>query len=112
LLGRAPLGLQAATEGLKLKAGQAQTFNLMDIVRTPAGRLPVTLEPPFVAGLSVPYDPSAAIKKVAWDFGDGGKAKEVTVEHAYASPGTYPVVVTVTDLEGETTTRTVNAVVE
>ncbi|MFA6241460.1 MAG: glycoside hydrolase family 3 N-terminal domain-containing protein [Candidatus Hydrogenedentales bacterium] len=112
LLGLAPLGLQAASEELKLKAGEPHTFNLMDIIRTPAGRLPVTLEPPFVAGMAVPYDPSAAIKKVLWDFGDGGKAKEASVQHAYAAPGRYPVTVTVTDLQGETTARTVNSVVE
>lgn len=112
LLGRAPLAIETPRAALKLTAGQPRTFNLMEVVRTPAGRLPVSFDPPFVAGLAVGYDPSAAIKKVAWDFGDGGKAKEVTVDHTYASPGQYPVTVTVTDLQGETTTRTVSAVVE
>ncbi|MBX7257768.1 MAG: PKD domain-containing protein [Candidatus Hydrogenedentes bacterium] len=112
LIGRAPLAIEAAEQELKLKAGQPRAFNLMEIVRTPAGRLPVSFDPPFTAGLAVAYDPGAAIKKVVWDFGDGGKAKEVAVEHTYANPGRYPVTVTVTDLQGETTTRTVSAVVE
>ena len=35
-----------------------------------------------------------------WNFGDGGTAFGQTVTHAYASPGTYPVTLAVTDNHG------------
>ena len=37
-----------------------------------------------------------------WDFGDGSEASGATVTHAYSSPGSYIVGVTVTDASGST----------
>jgi PKD repeat protein len=42
-----------------------------------------------------------------WDFGDGSPAATgVTTSHPYAAPGTYTVVLTIVDSEGETATAT------
>lgn len=42
-----------------------------------------------------------------WSFGDGSTAEGQTVQHTFASPGTYPVSVSVTDsVGGETTDST------
>ena len=38
----------------------------------------------------------------AWDFGDGSTATGSTTSHSYLLPGTYTVVVTVTDGVGQT----------
>ena len=40
----------------------------------------------------------------AWDFGDGATANGVTATHEYATAGTYPVRLTVTDDGGATAT--------
>jgi PKD repeat protein len=45
-------------------------------------------------------DPDGAITAYAWDFGDGTSASGPAVQHSYAAPGTYTVVLTVTDEGG------------
>jgi PKD repeat protein len=42
----------------------------------------------------------------AWNFGDGASASGLTARHAYASPGSYMVALTVTNDAGQTTTAT------
>lgn len=51
---------------------------------------------------SASYDPDRWIESYAWDFGDGGSASGVTATHTYAMPGTYTIMLTVTDDEGLT----------
>jgi hypothetical protein len=112
LAGRGPLGTMPVVPDVKARAGEMKRFNALDVVRAPAGQLPVDIEAPYVAGLAVPYDPTETIKKVQWDFGDGKKAKGLVVERAYASAGRYPVTLTVTDKKGQVTKRTFYALVE
>lgn len=42
-------------------------------------------------------DPDGTISSYAWDFGDSATAPGKTAAHAYASGGSYPVTLTVTD---------------
>ncbi|MFF1635008.1 LamG-like jellyroll fold domain-containing protein [Leifsonia sp. NPDC058248] len=51
-------------------------------------------------------DPDGMIQSYAWDFGDGGTATTPTANHTYATGGTYPVKLTVTDNRGGTNTAT------
>jgi len=46
------------------------------------------------------YDPDGAIVTYFWDFGDSTNAIGVTVEHTYATNGTFIVTLTVTDDDG------------
>ncbi len=46
-------------------------------------------------------DKDGEIVKYAWNFGDGTKGSGQEVDHVYESPGTYQVVLTVTDNAGE-----------
>ena len=46
------------------------------------------------------HDPDGTITTFAWDFGDGTQGSGATVNHAYAAPGAYTVVLTVTDDRG------------
>ncbi len=48
------------------------------------------------------YDPDNQQLTYSWDFGDGETSDQMRVQHAYAKPGTYKVVLVVTDSsEGE-----------
>lgn len=50
------------------------------------------------------YDADGAISSYDWTFGDGGTGSGITTTHAYSLPGTYIVVLTVTDNSGLTDT--------
>ncbi|MDJ0349981.1 PKD domain-containing protein [Cryobacterium sp. PH29-G1] len=56
-------------------------------------------------------DSDGTITSYAWNFGDGVVATGVTATHSYASAGSYPVTLTVTDNSGASTatTRTIVA---
>src|SRR5215207_4742920 len=64
------------------------------------------------AGLNCSYsgtgstDAEGAIFSHAWKFGDGDTYNGATATHTYATPGTYQVALTVTDLKGATNTVT------
>ena len=100
LVGEAPVGFANIDGDINVRVGESRTFNANDLVRVPAGRLPVTLSEHFRVGMSVPYDPQYTIKKVQWDFGDGSKSKEMQAVHAYKTPGRYPVSLAVTSKAG------------
>ncbi len=112
LVGQGPLGLMPVVRDIHAKAGEPVSFSVLDVLRSPSGVLPVTIEPPYVAGLAVPYDPTFSLKKVEWDFGDGKHSKEFFLQRAYKEPGRYPITLTVTDKKKQTTSRTLYAVVE
>ncbi|WP_216214000.1 M4 family metallopeptidase [Amycolatopsis aidingensis] len=56
-------------------------------------------------------DPDGSVVSYAWDFGDGQSGSGVSPSHTYGEAGTYSVVLTVTDDEGNTgrATREVTA---
>lgn len=56
-------------------------------------------------------DSDGTITSYAWNFGDDSTATGATATHSYATAGTYPVTLTVTDNSGASTvtTRTVQA---
>ncbi len=52
-------------------------------------------------------DSDGTITQYAWNFGDGATAAGATVNHSYASSGSYNVTLTVTDDRGATASSTV-----
>ena len=65
-----------------------------------------------VAGSSVSFDgsssgePGGSISSYSWSFGDGQTGAGVNPTHVYASSGTYSVVLTITDANGQTAQAT------
>ncbi len=51
-------------------------------------------------------DPDGTISGYAWAFGDGSTGSGPTASHVFATAGTYPIVLTVTDDDGATATST------
>jgi len=47
-------------------------------------------------------DPDGSISSYSWDLGDGNTSTSASLSHAYASAGSYTVILTVTDNEGAT----------
>jgi len=101
IAGVSPIKIAPAPDNLTLKAGKPEFFDIRNVVMAPAGRMPVTIAPPFVFGYSVKYTP--LVKKIEWDFGDSDKSKDPRAEHAYKTPGKYTVTLTVTNPKGEKT---------
>ena len=64
----------------------------------------------FNASTSRPA-PGRTIRSYEWDFGDGTRGGGPTVTHAYASAGTYVVLLTVTDDAGRISTTTTSVTV-
>ncbi len=112
LMGKGPVAMVRFVRDVRMQAGVPERFNALEIIRTPAGRLPVTVGEPFVAGLAVPYDPTYAVRKVEWAFGDGTKAKEFATEKAFTEPGRYPITLTITETNKDVTSTTFYATVE
>ncbi|NIA16392.1 MAG: PKD domain-containing protein, partial [Nitrospiraceae bacterium] len=112
LIGQGPVRILEVERDLPVTVGKAETFDIANIVWTPPGRLPVTIDEPFVAGYAVPMNPAPAAKKVEWDFGDGKRAKGAQAEHTYATPGRYTLGLTVTDHHGDVTSGTFSIVAE
>ncbi len=48
------------------------------------------------------YDPDGTIVTYSWDFGDGTTGTGIVVNHIYSSAGDKPVILTVTDDDGAT----------
>ncbi len=58
-----------------------------------------------------PHDDWAELGPTSWSFGDGAVASGASVEHVFASPGTYEVAVTGEDIFGNVTRDTQSVVV-
>jgi PKD repeat protein len=67
-------------------------------------------EPVLFASNSFDNDPGDSLTQ-AWDFGDGSSATGANASHTFATPGTYPVTLTVTDEHGGSDSETVSIVV-
>lgn len=84
---------------------------------TTPNQLPTAAFTPTTAGLRVTVDGSASsdpdgtIASYAWTFGDGGTASGATASHTYATAGSFPVKLTVTDDRGGVATKTLTVTV-
>lgn len=105
LLGDAPISVLSSETPLVRKRGEEIIFNVLDVIQSPTGRLPINLPPAYTHGDFVSYPPTS-IKKVRWDFGDGKSSGEERIGHAYEAPGSYTATLTVADDDGRESTGT------
>ena len=82
---------------------------------TLVNNLPVAAFSATLSGHTVSVDASAStddwsITNYAWDFGDGSIGAGMMEDHTYTTPGTYPIVLTVTDAGSLQDTATENVV--
>ena len=82
--------------------------NAVFTVSSNSGTVPFSID--LIASGSLPG--SSPIVSYEWDFGDGNTGAGAVAAHTYNSPGTYTVVLTVTDGNGliDTATTVINAV--
>ncbi len=87
-------GVAAAAAGCFLAGGPRAEFTAT----------PVSGYPPLLVTFdaSDSSSPAGAILFYKWDFGDDATGDDEIVSHAYATKGTYPVTLTVTDSAGGT----------
>ena len=95
LMGNGPVEILPALRDLDLSVNQESTFDVYDVIRSPTGRLPVSMAEPYVAGYAVSYRPVLALERIAWDFGDGAKSRDRVAVHSYNEPGQYQVTLTI-----------------
>lgn len=80
--------------------------------RTAGDIAPVASASASCTGLDCAFDGTAStdsdgtVAAWSWSFGDGATATGATTTHSFASAGTYPVVLTVTDDKGTTSSTT------
>ncbi|UQX89494.1 PKD domain-containing protein [Jatrophihabitans telluris] len=96
-----------ATYGSALAPAQVATH-----YASGSGTVVVTNQPPVAAfgasctaltcstDASSSADPDGTVATYAWSFGDGAVATGATAGHTYATAGTYPITLTVTDNSG------------
>ena len=99
---------EVAVYSTVLSAATVAQHRTAGITGTTINRPPVASFSATPGVLSVQVDGSGSsdsdgtVAGHAWDFGDGSTASGVTASHAYASPGSYTVTLTVTDDDGAT----------
>jgi len=105
LLGKGALSLRSDLGTIAAKVGDVRGFSVGDIVRSPAGKLPMALGPKYPAGFSLNYGGDLQVKSAEWDFGNGATAKGSAVDYAYPSAGDYTLTVRVTGEDKEVTSH-------
>lgn len=78
--------------------------NQKPVARAGSDQLVTASEVSFDGSASA--DPDGELTQFAWDFGDGNSGTGPTPSHVYRAPGTYQVVLTVTDNSGTRTSQT------
>ena len=70
------------------------------VAKLSVSSIAVDVGDPIAVDASGSYDPDGVLSDYAWTFGDGTTAEGATALHAYAEPGTYAIVLEVTDSDG------------
>ncbi|MCK5027084.1 MAG: DUF5011 domain-containing protein, partial [Candidatus Pacebacteria bacterium] len=102
-------GAWAAPKTLTVIVGEDAPVNVAPTAII-TGITTVTLGDPVMLSATSSYDTDGEIEGYYWDF-DGATSSADTMSHTYSATGTYPVVLTVTDNDGATSTDMVEVTV-
>ncbi|MCD6136135.1 PKD domain-containing protein, partial [Candidatus Bipolaricaulota bacterium] len=107
-------GYASYNRGVFVIGNHTRTFNitlnpLAPVNQPPTAAFSFTPTNPIAGGwvqfnASASSDNDGTISSYAWNFGDGTTSSGMTRYHQFAAPGTYTVVLTVTDNDGATNT--------
>ena len=107
-------GYASYNRGVFVIGNHTRTFNitlnpLAPVNQPPTAAFDFTPTNPIAGGwvqfnASASSDNDGTISSYAWNFGDGTTSSGMTRYHQFAAPGTYTVVLTVTDNDGATNT--------
>jgi PKD repeat protein len=100
-----------AVKGTSIVSGPQSFAVCINKPKEPLTLMPVILASPSQGNtpLTVAFSASSSTGEIvsyAWDFGDGSTGQGVDVTHTYSSPGTFTVILTVTDNKGKTASAT------
>jgi glucose/arabinose dehydrogenase/chitodextrinase len=101
------LDVETGPDGAIWVTTPSAIYRYWDSALAPSASFAATPNPTYV-GVAVAFDASAStdpdgtIVAYDWDFGDSSAGSGVTTSHAYASPGTFSVTLTVRDNESLT----------
>jgi|GEM_PF-1830935 len=84
----------------RANARETNRFDARELLRMPAGRLPVSLSPMYPRGFAWTDTESAFLSAATWDFGDGRQATGLALVHKYAAPGEYTVTINAANAVG------------
>lgn len=112
IAGIGPAQVLQIDDDLHLKVGQTRRYRALDTVRTPLGRLPVTLNDTLRYGQRLNQSPQFAIDWARWTIPNVRTGRDAELDHAFSAPGTYPVSLAIKDNLGNESTGTFNIVVE
>jgi len=92
-------------------AGVPFEMDLRSMSISPPGKLPLRVSGSLPSQRTERYFPVGMAKRVKWDFGDGEKARGVSVIHTYEMAGTYTVKVTCRDVYDEESSMELDVIV-
>jgi beta-N-acetylhexosaminidase len=104
LAGVGPAEVLKIDDTLQLKVGQSRRYRALDTVRTPLGRLPVTLNETLRYGYRLNHSPQFAIDSARWTIPNARTGRDQELEYAFTAPGTYPISLTISDKLGNEST--------
>jgi beta-N-acetylhexosaminidase len=105
IIGEGPVDLVAPNKPLTLQAKSPIEYDVYDMLRNPSGQLPVSIGKEIPLGYSLSYRSEKALKKVAWDFGDGKTSKSHNGNYLYKEPGEYYITLTIKTEDGDEKTE-------
>jgi len=101
IVGEGPVDLVTPGSPVNVRVDNPVQYNIYEMVRNPSGQIPIPIGKDIPYGYSLSYRSENALKKVAWDFGDGKSSRDWDGEYQYKDSGNYFITLTIKTEDGE-----------